>query len=277
MSGLETWYNNVKSNNFYFEIARGTISGHYCYKKFGANFDVAVTAEETIWNAVTHGGNAKYSYLSAAIQLKISSSDVDDTADGTGARTVEIQGLNSDWKFIKETISLNGQTEVLTVNSYIRIFRMRVLTVGSSGQNEGNIWAGTGTVTLGVPANKYALIEYSATLLMNQTLMSVFTIPAGYTGYLHFLDTYIQGGRNGRVSMLTRDNTNSGPFQLKRIIPLKDGEDRRFYEIPIILPEKTDIEFRGINEDASLTLFFGCTFDIVLAKNNNTVEDIDIH
>jgi len=267
--GLDLWYNSAKSNDFLLEISKLNIPGHYCYNKFGANFDVASSTEETIWN-----GGGLYSYLAAASILKVSSESANDTAAGTGARVVKIHGLKSDWSWGSETIILNGQTAVTTVNTYIRIFRAMVTSAGSGGQNAGNIWVGTGTVTAGVPANKYAKIDYSATLLSNQTLMAVFTVPLGYGAIINYMDVYVEGGRKGRASLLARSNGTSQPFQLKRIIPLKDTADRRPFGHWTALPEKTDIEIRGINEEAALTIFFSATFDMVLFKTSNDVPDL---
>ena len=61
---------------------------------------------------------------------------------------------------------------------------MEVLTAGSGGANAGKVYAGTGTITSGVPANKYAVIAIGE----NQTLMALWTVPAGYTAYIHQLN-----------------------------------------------------------------------------------------
>ena len=57
--------------------------------KFGFNPDIS-TSEETVWD---HGG--LYSYLAAASVLSVSSANVNDTALGSGARTVQIHGLDA--------------------------------------------------------------------------------------------------------------------------------------------------------------------------------------
>ena len=77
---------------FELQIARGHIEGHKHQFKFGHNAAVSDT-EETIWS---QGG--LYAYPPGAQQMTLSSSSDDDTAnEGTGARTVEIQGLDADY------------------------------------------------------------------------------------------------------------------------------------------------------------------------------------
>jgi hypothetical protein len=83
---------------------------------------------ETIW---AEGG--LYSYLTAATVLKVSSSSVNDTSAGTGARTVELSGLDADYNEISELVTLNGQTPVNTTKLFLRINRMVVRSAGSGG------------------------------------------------------------------------------------------------------------------------------------------------
>ena len=96
------------SEPFELQVARGHIPGHYGLFKFGNNPSVGDSLE-TIW---AEGG--LYSYLTAATVLKVSSSSTDDTSAGTGARTVELSGLDADYNEISELVTLNGQTPVNT-------------------------------------------------------------------------------------------------------------------------------------------------------------------
>ena len=59
-----------------------------------------------------------YPYLAAASLLQVSSGSANDTAAGTGARTVTIVGLDANYNVISETLTMNGVTPVQTVNSY---------------------------------------------------------------------------------------------------------------------------------------------------------------
>ena len=75
------------SEPFELQVARGQISFHESVHKFGFNSAVG-TSLTTVW---LQGG--LYPYLSSASTLYISSSSTDDTAAGTGARTVTVSGL----------------------------------------------------------------------------------------------------------------------------------------------------------------------------------------
>ena len=78
------------SEPFELQVARGQIAYHESVYKFGNN-PVVADSVETIW---AQGG--LYSYLSAATVLKVSSSSTNDASAGTGARTVELFGLDGD-------------------------------------------------------------------------------------------------------------------------------------------------------------------------------------
>ena len=111
--------NNVNFEHpFDLNVSSGALSPSYKQVyKFGQNAVVG-NSMETIWQ---QGG--LYSYPPSASTMTVSSSDVNDTSAGTGARTVLISGLNASYNEASETIILNGQTAVTTVNTYIRMNR----------------------------------------------------------------------------------------------------------------------------------------------------------
>jgi len=140
-------------------------------QKFGRIPDIdSGDAGEDVWD-----GEGAYSWPSVAAAMTISSSSANDTSDGTGARTVRVMGIDDDedWEEVSVDLTLSGQTPVAITPDLLRVFRGFVLTAGSVGTNDGDIWIGSGTVTSGVPANKYAGILSGN----GQTLMAVYTIP----------------------------------------------------------------------------------------------------
>lgn len=106
--------------------------------------------------------------------VKLSSGSADDAAAGTGARTVQVTGLLSTYVEASETVILNGQTAVNTTNSYVAINKVEVLTAGSGGVNAGIVYAGTGTVTTGVPA----VVNNAITVGANVSTSAFYVMPA---------------------------------------------------------------------------------------------------
>jgi phosphoribosylcarboxyaminoimidazole (NCAIR) mutase len=243
---------------FNLQVARGQIAYHYSVFKFGFNPDVD-DALETVW---AEGG--LYSYLSAATVLKVSSSSADDTSAGTGARTVELQGLDGDYNQISETVTLNGQTAVNTTKSFLRIYRMIVKTAGTGAQNAGVIYAGTGTVTIGVPANKYATISVGD----NQTLMALWTVPAGHTAYILQTDITVATTQNNKYCTARLVARPDGEvFQVKDKFAKSEGSHHQQYDIPLKFEEKTDIEVRAIGDSSGADIAISAGLDIIYIKN----------
>jgi hypothetical protein len=141
---------------------------------FGYNPDVD-TEEETVWPI-----NGLLGHPPSPTLMLISSTSANDTAAGTGARTVLLEGVNGTGGRASEIVTLNGQTPVSTVKTYDAIERMVVLTVGSGGSNAGFIYAGTGAVTAGVPAVPYSVIATGE----NASIIGHWTCPAGFSGYI---------------------------------------------------------------------------------------------
>jgi hypothetical protein len=242
---------------FELQVARGQVDGHKNLFKFGINGDVG-TSVETVW---AQGGT--YVYPAAATVMKISSSSANDAAAGTGARTISISGLDANYDEISETVILNGQTEVNTVNSYLRISRMFVATAGSGATAVGTIYAGTGTVTSGVPANIFGMIAINA----NQTQMAFWTVPAGYTLYL--MGVFYTSGNataNAWTNFQLIQRPLGGVFrQQSSTRTAGSGDFVLDFHTPISFAEKTDIEIRAVASAGSSNV--SAEFEGIYIKN----------
>jgi hypothetical protein len=242
---------------FELQVARGQVDGHKTLFKFGINGDVG-TSVETVW---AQGGT--YVYPAAATVMKISSSSANDAAAGTGARTISIAGLDANYNEISETVILNGQTEVNTVNSYLRISRMFVATAGSGATAVGTIYAGTGTVTSGVPANIFGMIAINA----NQTQMAFWTVPAGYTLYL--MGVFYTSGNataNAWTNFQLIQRPLGGVFrQQSSTRTAGSGDFVLDFHTPISFAEKTDIEIRAVASAGSSNV--SAEFEAIYIKN----------
>lgn len=105
------------------------------YDIWGENVDLDTSSGfEDVW---AFGGER--AWPTSAETLSITSSSASDTAAGTGAQTLSIEGLDAGYSYIEETVTLNGTSAVTTTNSYLRLNYAEVATVGSNGATEGNI------------------------------------------------------------------------------------------------------------------------------------------
>lgn len=227
--------------------------------KFGYNPD-ADTAAEDVWDA----GGVWVGPTVARVHDIVSTSIADDgDPAGTGALTVKIFGLDSDWLEQSEIITMDGTTPVETASEYIRIFRMQVLTVGSGGVAAGNITA---------TAQTDSTVTAQITAGQNQTLMAIYTIPAGKVGYMANLHAAALGGSpsglDATVRLLFTDNANGYPKTTKWIGSMgRDSYDvDKIWNPFLIVGEKTDIvvEVTPDANNASIT----SSFDIILVDSD---------
>lgn len=242
---------------FELQVARGQISWHIPVTVFGFNPDIDTT-EETVWP-----GGGIITHPSAAIQWKVSSSSANDTSAGTGARTVFINGLDANYNQVTETVTLNGQTAVLTTNSLLRINSAYVATAGSSNSAEGSIYFGTGTVTAGVPATVWQIILFD----YNSTVTGHYTVPAGYTAYMDA--GQISAGQATGSTQITGRLLASGTNNIRTtaaLVTLNNGTATYDFFVPISFPEKTDIEAAAVGGAANNSV--SSYFNIILIKND---------
>lgn len=246
-----------KFEPFELQVARGQIAWHRSVVVFGYNPDVD-SSPETIWP-----GGGLLPFPAAAIQMKVSSANANDTANGTGARTVFIGGLDGNHNEISETVTMNGQTAVTTVNSYLHINSAYVATAGSLNGAAGNIYIGTGTVTAGVPATIYDIVAYD----YNNRITGSFTIPAGYTGYLAqgLFSTGQAGGSNAVTGRLMTRGTNDIRLTAA-VTTLNNGTADYAFEYPVAIPEKTTVEAQGFGSSENNAC--SSMFILVLVKND---------
>lgn len=229
--------------NVYLDVARGAISNSKIVHKFGANFDIdQATDPESVW---TGGGLYPWASLSSAQTIYCVSTSASDTA------VLTVEGLDSSYHEISETVTLTGLTAVTTTNQFIRVFRMTY----EDGANLGTITARTvsasGTIVAQID------IGYA------QTLMAVYTVPAGHTGYLVALDSTIDSNKNAQLLMYHR--LFGKPFRIAHIAETS-GHYRYDFHAPLRVPEKTDIDIRIDNvsgNDSRVT----ANFDLVLIKD----------
>ncbi len=259
---------SLRNTEFYLEVAKGNIPGHSIVNKFGHN-DAVSTGGEDVWEG---GGDYGFFPTSAvSIDIKSSSSSDDGDPVGTGARTVVIYGLDENWaEKTSETITLNGTTEVAIAGTWMRVFRLVVLTAGSAGTNVGNITAQCVGAGGGLADNTVGIYVAADD---GQTQHAIYTVPAGKSAY--FLKGYVgmadddKAGEVARFKWMARPNNGTtGAWATKGQASVHSQGAAWIYEYgapsgPI--PAKTDIKIRCHQTTATVGVVGG--FDLVLVDD----------
>jgi hypothetical protein len=197
------------------QVSRGLVSGVSAVYKFGhAPTGVQTTATD-IWSRAdaTPTQQIWIAPTQARVHAIASSSDTDGKTGAptsAGARTLRVTGLTS-WTTAEtsETITLDGTTSVNTVNSYVIIHHMRVLTSGTTSINVGTI-----TATAASDATVTAVILPN----IGQTEMAIYGIPSTQTFYMTAYGGSINDNTaQSRVDMelLVNETPNSSPLNTR--------------------------------------------------------------
>ena len=224
---------NLIGADFLTEVAKGNVSGHALVNRVGYNPDIDTVTYETVWQA---GG--VYPFPGAAGVVSTASSSLLDTAAGTGARTVLIEGLNSAHVEVSETITLNGILAVVTTTQFLRLLRVSVVTAGVGAANAGVLTSTIGGVTVS-----------AVSASNNRSALGVYTVPAGKTGYL--LDLSISQSNNSASSIagvLWATDGQSLIFRRRDSFGghSQSGGTSRVYRAPMSFAEKTDIRIDAV-------------------------------
>jgi len=219
-------------------IADGLVAGTKFIYKFGFNPDINGT-EETLWS---NGGI--YVYPTTAARMYVNSTSSNDTAGGTGVRSIRVFGLDANYNEVSEDLAMTGQSQTLTANTYIRVYRAYALTAGSLGTAEGSIYIANGA---GLDGQLIPTGDILANLgTDNQTQLALWTVPAGYTFYLSQVD-FTAAVSLANTYMTTKLSVREfgGVFRTLFVNVLQSGTYVTDIQIPLPLPEKTDIECRA--------------------------------
>ena len=234
-------------------VSRDKVRGAYHIIKFGENLDVDGSME-TIWD-----GGGLYTYLTSAGVLTVTSTDGDDAAAGTGARTVTVEGLDANYNQVSETLTVGGGAGSV---EFFRVFRAFVATSGSSGTNEGTISIAQGATTLA----QIRTVGTPSLTGLGQTFMSIYTVPAGYTGYI--FDWNVSTAKaDGDVFLVKRGHNDNGTWRSQDVMHTNQNDVERTYKFPLKIEEKADIEVRALSPTNNMKC--AATFCILLVQNDS--------
>jgi hypothetical protein len=143
---------------------------------------------------------------------------------------------------------------------------MYVLTAGTTLTNEGVIYAtdtGDTYTTPGVP-NTATLIRSTIGIGEGQTLQAFYTVPNGCTAYLYHASAGSVSGTNATTMSLRKREFGAAFRTVEKFIVFK-GNENVDHDVPLVFPEKTDIEIRG--DAAASTTDVAADFDLILVRN----------
>ena len=231
------------------KVSRGMIPAHSDEHKFGHNEDVG-TAREDVWDL---GGT--YTYSSTAAEYHISSSDAADT------EPITIEYLDANYDAQEVTVTLAGQTETV-VGSGITILRVQRAYNSGTSDLVGTVYIyEDDTITAGVP-DTATKIRAAIEAAHNQTLMTMYTIPAGKTAYISHVGYYAATATGKAVDVLFQQRRVGKVFRVIDHVHLFQTSIDTHHDTPLKFPEKTDIKFSATASASGGTI--SVTYQLIL-------------
>lgn len=217
------------------EVIMGNVPNYKAYQLvFHSNY--VDTTERTIIDLA----NTDTTLPTVAESVKVSSTSANDTAVGTGARTVRIEYLDANYITAYETVTLNGQTAVQTTANMFRIQSIIVMTAGSNKTNVGTIYVGTGTVTSGVPATIYNACVAGE----GQSMVGIYTLEAGWTAINYAFIGSVTSTQYLKARFSSQDS--SGIIRVGQEFPMSGSSIATDQVISVLIPEKSDLRCRAV-------------------------------
>jgi hypothetical protein len=243
------------NRDFFFEVARGNFPGHFAENIVAHDSSVALTIS-TVGNNL---GQLQTYSATAAID-SISSDNAGDTHD------ITIQGLDINYNPVgPQVVTLNGQNRVAIP---IPIFRVQWIRNLTATQTLGALWVYENTaLAAGKPIDltkirgSISKISGGAGPSHERSTDSVHTIPAGKIGVIVFGKTTVTDNKAIEMSFWGRQP--GGVFTLAHTLDLLNNDYDYFFKLPLVIPEKTDMELRA-TVGAGAPANVAANYDVIL-------------
>lgn len=236
-------------DDVHLNIARGLVKGTSFVHKFGAVPAMSTGVTGTIWdkNDTLYPWSA---FNTPGVLTIATTASNDSTSTDDDGKTVTIFGLDANFNAVSETIAISGSSGT-GAQVFSRVFR-----AFTSAENATRIKVSRGgTEVLRISIGK------------SQTLMAIYTVPAGHTGYLTQGTASILYGGDATIDMFVR-YSSSGAFRIGHTAEVAGtGMPYNYkFTVPIPLPEKTDIDVRAAvrSNNSRVT----AAFDLILIKDS---------
>lgn len=237
------------SEDLHLNIARGLVKGTSFVHKFGAVPTMSTGTRGTVWDV----NDTLYPWQT--IDSGPTTVYVSGVGAGDAGKLLTIEGLDENYELASEEIALDEIATITTTTVFSRVYRAYItsgftlvstIVIQRTGDNT--------TIAAVLGGN-------------SQTLMAVYTVPAGYKGYLTKGVTSCQANADATIDMFVRYGGTSA-FRIGHTAEVAGvgGQYNYDFTVPLELPALTDIDIQADvrSNNARVT----AAFDIILIKDN---------
>lgn len=234
--------------------------------KFGRN-----AALTTSFTPVSIGGIYRTPQASAATKLRVKAGNANDTAGGSGARAVYIEGLDETGARVNETLATAGESaSANTANDYIRIFRAYVTESGTYATSSAGSHSAAIVIENSAGTEDWLTID-AASFPKGQSEIGVFTVPLGSNAFILESEIFVDASKPVDVLLFQRQGIldSAAPYDAMRTVRSfigVTGPVSSSSSVPLgPFPELTDIGFMA---KGATTPSCSVDFTILLMDNS---------
>lgn len=236
----------IWDEEFELNVARGKTRGAASIHKFGATPTQSINTTATVWDKP----DTLYPWTTFDTPGVLVAAQV---GAGDNGKVVTIQGLDSNWDLIEEDFTLSSTGTVTGNKIFKRVYRGFVKS-GATNVGQLNFSRG-GVQVLRITAG------------LGQTLMAIYTVPNGYTGYLYQGTASAQAGADATGFIMIRYNSVGQSFRVGHTFEVDGDGGQYFYKFafPQELPQHSDVDVRLTTRSNNGR--YTAAFDLLLIKN----------
>lgn len=231
----------------YLSIARGHIKDASHVHKFGAVPAMSQNQTGTVWDV--NDTLYPWSAFNTPGVLTVPAVDAEDNG-----KTITVLGLDENYDSQSENFTASSTGTVTGTKIFKRVYRAFVTNGGTINAQNINVQRG-GTTVLRITAGK------------GQTLMAIYTVPRGFTGYIIKGTMSCQQGADATGDMFVRYDGQT-TFRVGHSFEVSGAGGQYMYDfgVPIQIPAMSDIDIRAAvrSNNARIT----AAFDVILFKGN---------
>ena len=189
------------SSDFLIEVQKGNVSGHSIIHKFGAN-----TVVGTSYVPVAAGGDYVMLQPAAATALRVKAGNTNDTAAGSGAREVTIEGLDETGAKVQVALATAGTSaSSATSETFIRLYRMWVSASGTYATMSAESHAAGIVIENGAGGTDWGTITTGgSTQARGQSEIGWYGVPTGSTAYVLSAKVFTDTARTTNILFFQR-------------------------------------------------------------------------
>lgn len=216
----------IADSNYGMNVARGLVAGQYPVIRSGYNPNCSNGTSTSVW---VEGGIYPFTTWTIAQRLYVIS-----TSSSDSGQQIYIEGLDSNYNPITETVTTTGTSAVATTQNFLRIHTATIISANSPnvGEITFRLTSGVGTVVAHIGAG------------LGITKLSQYTVPAGYTAYVQYGDATTFRSGSGNIGALLKMMVRpfGRTFVAAFLAEVVNGYYRNDFNVPMVLPAKSDID-----------------------------------